>query len=194
MTSTDGLFANLDVWDLVLAKLDTPDYYSLCLAAPVLKLLPGVDETCKIFEEGSFPCWLCFRRFRDLNILHKHVQNHPAASDVSLYFPQFCLRDSNGFLQCSLCTVGDWRIFEKKWYLKRHLKNHHKLIRCTECNEDLVGLSLYRSHVKCKHVSKSVCNIQCTICRRKFRSRQALGAHVGCHFRKIENWGWETGN
>ena len=189
------IFENLDVWELILEKLDLGDFYSFCLAAPVLKLLPGDIEKCRNFEDESIPCSHCFRRFQDLNLWFQHVKDHtPEASEVSLYYPQFCLRDSNGFYRCSLCKVGGWRIFEKKRYLKRHIKYRHRVIRCTVCNEHFVGLSLYRSHFKCKHSSKSVCNVQCNICRRKFHSRQALRTHVTCHFKKIEKWGWGTGN
>ena len=173
-------------------KLTKVDVWRFTVAFPtLLTFLPGLEERCSLFEDTTLPCWLCFRRFHNLTALHQHIAEHPTPLEVSNYFPRFCLKVS-GFYRCSLCEKSKWWIFENKWFLERHIMNKHKLIRCEECCDSIIGLSAYRSHGHGVKLAPRA--IFCSVCRRKFRNRRSLEAHVECHFKKIEMWGWKTSN
>ena len=187
---------NLDVlaWEWIVGLLTTGDIYCLVLAFPVLfELLPDLEKRCEEFENETSPCWFCFRRFKDIRLLHIHLVDHPKPTKVSNYFPQFCLKDpTNKFFRCSLCESDRWRIFEKKWYLKRHLKLKHMVYWCRGCSTRIIGLTSFRSH---KHEVKSLNKLSfCSVCGRKFRNRQECQKHVGCHFKKVSSWGWGLNN
>merc|ERR1712168_1473625 len=112
---------------------------------------------------GMYECKICYRRFRLLDTLNKHIH--------------VCKCNINKF-KCHSCS----KTFRKNSILQEHLQTHIPIkdrnIKCHICQKNFSSSIVLKKHLKIHTEGKTD---KCNVCEKTFINKKCLKSHLDKH-------------
>ena len=145
-------------------------------------LRQGKKEVPVITEKKAFRCDICFKTYKSLTTLKRHLSLHPGIKHKAVV--QSGKRQQHPQQQCPTCG----HLFSSKQSLSEHMLRKHKLkldetvdeeCRCDICNKTYIRLCYLKRHIESHGFGKG--RFECDHCGKIFCRGQTLRYHMNTH-------------